>query len=631
MSLVPANTPFNYNLGVDYETWENGRTGRSISADLGQIGQYFKLVRTYHDAAVGVPPGSAPTIDPTEAEAITYIVNHPGMQLVMGTNNNAVAQGGPGTWTAGLMTNTTDTTYTDQWVQMIITAFGSVANVKASLAVIQIGNELDSNGPAPNDPAFSSYQGWINTSLANLATSLANAGLGSIPVSTTIANYPSTAAANPIAFNTTDYIIKHWSANWNSGTPMVFFNQYTQNFGQSTDYQYDINYFTGVSTSLGSTGQVAIGETGYSTFYGQANQQNVYGQIVSWLNGQYTSSKMTVPTFLFDAFDQPSVTGWDGQLGIFAQSATYVPNGLKTGITLPAWSATPIDTQTAGSTNGVMYSPAPDASFLASPGNDTVVASSGTNNRLIFWADAQSFAVSIAAGQQALTVHDNSGNHGTDSIFNIQFLQYADQTVDLTSLVKAASQPADKFAAIIELYGAYLDRAPDAMGLHYWVARSGEGMSLGDIAKSFYLSAEAVAHRPVTHGAGELVTAAYQDALGRAPDAAGLAYWTAEVQSGHIADYKLPLALVLGALASGAGSADALFVANHVAVGAHFALDQGLNDLAQARAVAAATNSTAASVTAANQLTDTYAAAAATADTAELVLKLVGIADQIHV
>ena len=58
MTIVPANTPFNYNLGVDYETWENGRTGRSISADLDQIGQYFQLLRTYHDAAVGVTPGS---------------------------------------------------------------------------------------------------------------------------------------------------------------------------------------------------------------------------------------------------------------------------------------------------------------------------------------------------------------------------------------------------------------------------------------------------------------------------------------------------------------------------------------------------------------------------------------------
>ena len=629
-SIVPANTPFSYNLGIDYETWENGRTGRSISADLDQIGQYFKLVRTYHDAAVGVPPGSPPVIDPTQAAAISYIVGHPGMQLVMGTNNNAVANGGFGTpFTPGLMTSSS---YTDQWVQMVITAFGSVASVQASLALIQIGNELDVNGPPPGDPAFSSYQGWINSAFTNLKASLASAGLGSIPVSTTIANYPTAAAANPIAFNTTQYVISNWSAGWNANTPMVFFNQYTQNNGQSTDYQYDIDYFTGVSASLPGSAEVGIGETGYSTFYGQANQQDVYGQIVAWLDGQYTASgSMTVPMFLFDAFDQPAITNWEGQYGIFAQNATFQPTGLKQGIALPAWSATPIATTTGGSTNDVMYSAVPDASFLASGGNDVVVASAGSNNRLIFWDVAQSFAVSIAAGQQTVTVHDTSGEHGTDSILNIQFLQFANQTVDLAALVEAASLPAASFAPVIELYGAYLDRAPDALGLHYWLARSGDGMDLADIARSFYFSAEAVALRPATHSTSELVTTAYQDALGRTPDGAGLAYWAAEVQSGRLPEDKLPLALVMGALASGGSSTDAQYIANHVAVGAHFALEQGLGNIDQARAVAALVDSTAASVAAANQLTDSYAAAAAAADTAELVVKLVGIAGQIDV
>ena len=632
-SIVPANTPFEYNLGVNYETWENGRTGRSISADLDQIGQYFKLVRTYHDAAVGVPVGSPPVIDPTQAAAISYIVAHPGMQIVTGTNNNAVANGGFGSpWTAGLMTSST---YTDQWVQMIIGAFGSVANVEASLAVIQIGNELDANGPPPSDPAFPSYQGWINSAFTNLTTSLANAGLGSIPISTTIANYPSTPSANPIAYNTTQYIISNWSSGWNANTPMVFFNQYTQAVGgapaKSTDFQYDINYFTGVNTSLAGNAEVGIGETGYSTFYGQANQVTVYNQIVAWLDGQYTTSNhMTVPLFAFDAFDQPSVTNWEGQYGIFSQSASFQPTGLKPGLSLPSWSATPITTQMGGNGSDVMYSAAPDASFLAGGGNDTIVASAGTNNRVIYWDAAQNFAVAITAGQQALSVHDNSGANGTDSLFNIQFLQYADQMVDLSPLVKAALLPAEKFAPMIELYSAYLDRAPDATGLHYWTAQFGAGASLAEIARSFYNSAEAVAHRPVTHGAGEQVAAAYQDAFGRAPDAAGLAYWTAELQSGRMPDYKLPLALVLGALAS-AGSADARFVANQVTVGAHFALDQGLGDLTQAHAVAALTDSTTASVAAANQLTASYAAAAAVADTAELVVKLIGIAGQIHV
>ena len=51
--LVPSKTPFGYNVGVNYESWEDGRVGYSIPKDLDQIFQNFRLIRTYHDAAVG--------------------------------------------------------------------------------------------------------------------------------------------------------------------------------------------------------------------------------------------------------------------------------------------------------------------------------------------------------------------------------------------------------------------------------------------------------------------------------------------------------------------------------------------------------------------------------------------------
>ncbi len=39
--LIPLNTPFRYNIGINYESWENGRTGYSITADLDQITKNF--------------------------------------------------------------------------------------------------------------------------------------------------------------------------------------------------------------------------------------------------------------------------------------------------------------------------------------------------------------------------------------------------------------------------------------------------------------------------------------------------------------------------------------------------------------------------------------------------------------
>ena len=91
--LIPAKTPFNYNVGVNYESWEYGRKGYSIKADLDQITQKFGLIKTYHDVAVGTSNPTVPVIDPTQQQVINYVVKTPNVQLVMGTVTDALAQG----------------------------------------------------------------------------------------------------------------------------------------------------------------------------------------------------------------------------------------------------------------------------------------------------------------------------------------------------------------------------------------------------------------------------------------------------------------------------------------------------------------------------------------------------------
>ena len=225
--LIPAKTPFGYNVGINYESWEVGRTGYSIKADLDQIYDDFRLIRTYHDTL-----GATPIIDDTQAQVIDWVVAHPGVELVMGTNNTALAQGGYGApWSAGLMA---DKTYTDQWVQMVIDAFGSVAKVKVGLKAILLGNEIDAAGPPPGTADFDSYVNtWVPAAFDNLKASLAAAGLGSIPISTTIANY---GATNEVSVKIPAYIAAHWGSGWNNGKPFVLFNQYTPDDQKSTDF-----------------------------------------------------------------------------------------------------------------------------------------------------------------------------------------------------------------------------------------------------------------------------------------------------------------------------------------------------------------------------------------------------------
>lgn len=622
--LVPANTPLNFNLGINYESWSGGRTGYDISADLDQITRYFKLIKTFHDAAVGTADPAQPIIDPTQQQVISYVVAHPGVQLVMGTNNNALAAGGYGTpWSAGLMTSSA---YTDQWVQMIINAFGSADAVKSQLGMILLGNEVDANGPPLTDPAFPNYQTWINQSFSNLKASLASAGLGSIPVSTTIANY---GPSNAIAAGTTDYIQLNWSSEWNGGSPIVLFNQYTPADGSgheaaTTNYAPVIDYFNSLDQTLSGRVEPFVGETGYSTYYGEPNQDLVYKQIFAWLDAQYAQNGKTVPLFAFDAFDQPAnADPVQAQYGIFSQNGSFAPTGLKDGINIPVWSTTPLDTVFGTAVADRLVGATELNHFLGGSGNDAIVGGAGHDSAL-YWAPSANYSVAIEAGSLFVTVHDRTGSDGTDSLTDIDVLGFVDGSLDLTSLVTASSAPAETITSIANLYSAYLDRAPDSPGLYYWVARLSDSMSLSDIARSFFASSEAAESRNST-GIEDVVAKAYQNVLDRAPDAKGFDYWVSEVSNGHVSPDLLPLALLAGAFAPSGSADDAQYLQNRSAAGIYFAVTRGLSNLEYARSVSEVVDSFESSVAEAVRLVDLYAAAANTPGSSELVVQLTGL------
>jgi hypothetical protein len=325
-TAVPVVSPFRYSVGVDYETFNT----TNIAADLTAVTQNFALIRTYHDAAVGTSNPEIPLIDPGEAQVITYVTSRSNggrqIQLVMGTNNNALAQGGFGQpWSAGLMTSTS---YTNQWVQMVIGAFGGVDQVKQHLKGILLGNELDANGPPPGDPSFNSYyQSWIPDSFDNLKASLKAQGLENISISTTIANYPLGSATNVVAQSTTKYINDNWSSVWNQDKPFVMFNQYTQNGGMSTDFDPVKTYFQDLITFLNGSPQMFVGETGYNSKFGEANEATVIAKIFQWLEGQSVAS--IIPLFVFMAFDDPA----QGNFGLYQRG----PYKLKPDIKIPSW------------------------------------------------------------------------------------------------------------------------------------------------------------------------------------------------------------------------------------------------------------------------------------------------------
>ena len=151
-------------------------------------------------------------------------------------------------------------------------------------------------------------------------------------------------------------------------------------------------------------------------------------------------------------------------------------------------------------------------------------------------------------------------------------------------------------------------------------------MSLAQIAASFFVQPETLVAYPVEQATTAFVNAVYQNVLGRPSDVPGLNYWVGELQSGHIAKDIFLLAMINGALSSSGGTADAQNLTNKATVGLHYALTKGLSDGNWAKTVMSGVNSTAASVTTANNLTDGFAVTAASAAGSELVVQILGIA-----
>ena len=122
---------------------------------------------------------------------------------------------------------------------------------------------------------------------------------------------------------------------------------------------------------------------------------------------------------------------------------------------------------------------------------------------------------------------------------------------------------------ITQIYVGYFNRAPDPVGLNYWIGRFNSGMSLLDIAQSFSVQPETLALYSFLSGGNSsspasFLTNIYNNLLGRSVDAEGSAYWTAQLTAGK------PVGRMIIDIISGAQGNDALLIHNKVIVGLHF-------------------------------------------------------------
>ncbi|MBN9889838.1 DUF4214 domain-containing protein [Salipiger abyssi] len=109
-----------------------------------------------------------------------------------------------------------------------------------------------------------------------------------------------------------------------------------------------------------------------------------------------------------------------------------------------------------------------------------------------------------------------------------QFIANTDGEATAFALNASATDWADE---VYRLYQVTLERAPDLKGFMNWSARLGTGMSFDDAIAGFVKSPEFQDTYGDVDNAG-FVTLLYNNALGREPDAQGLARWTGELDRG---------------------------------------------------------------------------------------------------
>jgi len=97
---------------------------------------------------------------------------------------------------------------------------------------------------------------------------------------------------------------------------------------------------------------------------------------------------------------------------------------------------------------------------------------------------------------------------------------------------------------VAKLYVATFNRAPDSLGLDYWIS---SGLSLSQIAQSFFNQSERRTLYPDGTSNSDFITSVYQNLFNREPDTDGLNYWEAELNANRLSKNRFIEAVINGA------------------------------------------------------------------------------------
>ena len=272
-------------------------------------------------------------------------------------------------------------------------------------------------------------------------------------------------------------------------------------------------------------------------------------------------------------------------------------------------------------------------------GND-VIDGGGGRDLVYFLGDQSSYTITI--GADAVTVRDRSvDGAGTDTLRNVELVEFYSEddrsTLDLREFGGPANLTGAQLESFVELYIAYFNRAPDALGLNFWGTAFANGRSIEQIASDFIDQVETRATYPSDMSNDAFATAVYNNVLGRVPDQDGFDFWVGVLNSGAVDPDQFILAVLEGAKADPSPDASQDFINQQLAdrdylaaktdIGALYAVHRGMSDVDNAIAVMAEFDGSAGSVSDAVAAVDQFYSEAINPETGAFLMPLVGVLD----
>ena len=263
--------------------------------------------------------------------------------------------------------------------------------------------------------------------------------------------------------------------------------------------------------------------------------------------------------------------------------------------------------------------------FISSGGHDVLDGHEGEDT-VIYSGLRDTHTITISEAR--VTVEDRSNlSQGLDTLNSIEVLSFFDQDVSLSIFGGAASLSQNDFETFIELYIAYFNRSPDAVGLNFWGTAFANGTTLEQMATFFVDQDETRTTYPEGTSNTDFVTAVYGNVLGRIPDQAGFNFWidmlNRSEETGVTRDQFI-LEVLRGVQD---GSSDRSFLDSKVDIGAYFAVHRGMSDVDNASAAMALFDGSQASINQAMAAIDGFYQDALDPRNGEFLMQLVGVLD----